>query len=183
MTSRNLLRRLWRRGVRDEGGAVTIDFLIVFPLFMMILLASIESGVLMTRFVMMERSLDLAVRNLRLGLYEDPTHELLKNEVCDNIAVMPNCRRDLLLELRPVDRDTWNVFDEPPSCSDRPEEVDPLLHPPFEVGGENELMLIRVCGVFDPYFPTTPWGLRLKLDPATGGYQLVSMSAFVNEPR
>ena len=43
-------------------------------------------------------------------------------------------------------------------------------------------MLVRACAVFDPYFPTSAWGLQLPLD-ASGGYQLVAMSAFVNEPR
>ncbi|MEZ5796378.1 MAG: hypothetical protein R3D63_02055 [Paracoccaceae bacterium] len=43
-------------------------------------------------------------------------------------------------------------------------------------------MIVRVCAVQDPFFPTTGLGLQLKAD-AEGGYQLIAASVFVNEPR
>jgi hypothetical protein len=63
---------------------------------------------------------------------------------------------------------------------DRATQIEPAVT--FIPGGENELVLIRVCAVFDPIFPTTGLGLDLPLDPS-GGYQLLAMSTFVNEPR
>lgn len=156
------------------------DFVIVFPAFMMVFLGSFEAGMLMSRSVMLERAVDMSVRDLRVGLYENPTHDQIKADICARMVIMPGCMESLLLELRPVSTSTWNVFDGPATCVNRDEPVQPVT---TWTGGEsNEMMLVRACAVFDPYFPTSAWGLQLPLD-ASGGYQLVAMSAFVNEPR
>lgn len=177
------LRARWRRLGRliaAEDGAVTTDFVLVFPAFMMVFLGSFEAGMLMTRSVMLERAVDMSVRDLRIGLYENPTHDQIKADICSRMVIMPDCMGALLLELRPVSTTTWNVFDGPATCVNRDEEVQPVTA--WTGGSSNEMMLVRACAVFDPYFPTTSWGLQLPLD-ASGGYQLVAMSAFVNEPR
>ena len=175
------LPRLARpRFLRDETGAVTVDFVLVFPMLMMVFLASFEAGMLTTRYVMLDRALDLAVRELRLGHIEDPTHAKIKTLICNNTVIMPDCEANLKLELRPVSRTNWDVFDTDPDCTDRTAEVKPPRT--FDPGGSNQLMLVRACAIFDPFFPTTPWGLRLKLD-RSGGYQMIAASGFVNEPR
>jgi hypothetical protein len=134
----------------------------------------------MTRYVMLERALDMSVRDLRIGTYATPTHDRIKQDICDNMVVMPRCAEELLLEMRPVDRATWNVFDTQTTCVDRTQQIKPATE--FNPGAQNEMMLLRACAIFDPFFPTTPWGLRLPLD-SSGGYQLLAMSGFVNEPR
>lgn len=171
-----LLRRFWR----DESAAMTVEFVIIFPMFMTILLASFEAGMLMTRYVMLDRALDITVRELRLGRMDNPEHDEIKQVICNHTVIMPHCMRDLRLELRPVSRTAWDVFDQPATCVDRTAEVQPavIVYP----GGSNELMLVRACAVFDPFFPTTPLGLQMRLD-ASGGYQMTAMAAFVNEPR
>jgi Flp pilus assembly protein TadG len=177
---RRLVRTVLRR-LRAEDGAVTADFVFAFPPIMLILLASIEAGMMMTRGVMLERALDLTVRDLRLGITENPTHDQIRADVCARLAILlPNCTDVLLLELRPVSTATWNVFDAGPVCVDRTAQVQPLTT--FVPGESNELMLVRACVVFDPYFPTTGFAANMNLD-ASGGYALVAMSAFVNEPR
>lgn len=167
---------------RDENGAVTIDFVLVFPLFVMLLMMSVEAGILMTRHVMVDRALDMTVRELRLGVMVNPDHDTVKASVCNKTVIMPHCMRDLRLEMRSVDRDTWNVFDGPATCVDRSLNLQPPAEP-FNHGGENELVLLRACALFDPFFPTTGIGLRLPKDPSGTGYQMVAMTAFVNEPR
>ncbi|MFN3937544.1 MAG: TadE/TadG family type IV pilus assembly protein [Gemmobacter sp.] len=169
----------FRRAARDDEGSLALDFVLVFPLIMMIFLASFEAGMVMLRRVALERSLDVVVRDLRLGNYENPTHDLIKLEMCENAWLLPNCFNSVRLELRPVSRTTWDVFTNAAACVDRDEVLQPATT--FVPGGENQLMLIRACVVLDPFFPTTRLGLRLPLD-ATGAYQVVAMSAFVNEP-
>lgn len=171
------LRRLWR----CESGSVTADFVIVFPIIMMIMLSSFEAGFASIRIVMLERALDITVRDLRVGsLGTNPGHDRVRQRFCSLISVMDDCENELRLEMNVIDRTTWTGLQTAPTCMDRTTEFQPYLD--FVQGGSNEIVSIRACAVFNPFFPTTPLGLRLPLD-ASGGYQLAAMSVFVNEPR
>lgn len=180
MSLRRHLRRRLNRALRREDGSSTIEFVLVLPLFLIIFMASAEAGIMLSRQAMLERALDLAIRDLRLGTWVDPTADGLKERICENAALVRNCDSSLLLELQPVDTANWVLPAEPASCIDREEEIQPVTA--FVPGAGNQLMLVRACTVVDPIFPTTRYGLRLPLD-ASGGYQLRSASSFVNEPR
>ncbi len=180
MTRRTLRQRL-RGFAQAEHGSVALDFVIVLPLVLTILLSSFEAGYTMLRMVMMERSLDIAVRDLRVGaLGQNPSHAALRARFCEQATLMPHCETEVMLELQVINRGTWTGFNKAPVCVDRTAEMEPPIT--FSPGGTNEIVTIRACAVFDPFFPTTKWGLRLIPD-ASGGYQLAAMSAFVNEPR
>ncbi len=56
-----------RRRSPEEDGTATIPFLLFLPFFMMLVISSLEMGMLMLRHVMLERALDMSVRDLRLG--------------------------------------------------------------------------------------------------------------------
>ncbi len=174
------LGQMLRRLLGDERGNASIEFLVVFPAFVFVLLAGIESGVTLTKKVMLERALDLAVRDLRLGNLEDPTHDSLRDRICARSVVLGACSQALLLELRVIDEATWNLPAQNTACIDRSEEIAPPIT--FNPGGSNQVMLVRACVLIEPLFPTTPYGLGLTLDP-TGAFALRTASAFVNEPR
>lgn len=180
MTRMRRLRAALERAGRREDGAATVEFVIVFPIFMIILLVGIEAGLMMTRQAMLERALDIAMRDLRLGTMVDPTHNAFKDLVCQNVVGINHCMTSLLLELSPISTESWNLPPTPPACYDRVNEIAPLTE--FVPGAGNQLMMVRACFVIDPLFPTTPWGLRLPLD-ASGGFQMAAVSTFVNEPR
>lgn len=179
-----MLRRLIaraRRFRRGQDGSVTVDFVLVLPVFLTILMSSFEAGYAMVRIVMMERALDIAVRDLRVGaLGMTPTHAAVRARVCDQATLMPACATEMMLEMRVIDRGTWTGFTTSATCVDRTTNIEPALT--FNQGGTNELVTVRACAVFDPFFPTTRWGLRLQRD-TSGGYQIAAVSAFVNEPR
>ncbi len=172
---RRLAKRLWG----DERGAVTIEFVIWFPLFFGLILSALESGMLMLRYVMLERGLDVTVRELRIGTLVAPTHDQLKAEICRQSLIIPECEESLTAELRPVSTETWAMPATKVACVDRSEEVKPVLE--VTPGAANELMLIRVCAKFAPLLPTSGLGLALHKD-GYGNYALVAASAFVNEP-
>jgi hypothetical protein len=169
-------RAAWRR----EDGTATLEFVLYFPAFVMILLASVEAGIMMTRQVMLERGFDIAMRELRLGSWENPDHAGLKDRICDNTATVRFCRDNLLIELAPVQTANWHLPSAPVTCVDRDEEIQPVTA--FVPGAGNQLMMVRACYVVDPIFPTTRLGLQLPRD-ASGGFQMVTVSSFVNEPR
>lgn len=172
-------RRLFRRA-RAEDGSVTIEFVLALPIFLIVFMSTIEAGLLLTRSVMLDRAVDLSVRDLRLGIGGPPTHDSLKQAICDRILLVPDCLNVVMLELRPVSTTTWEPLNTNATCINRNEEMQPLIE--FRPGTSNEMMLVRACAVMDPYFPTTGLGLKLPKD-ASGGYQLIASSAFVNEPR
>lgn len=170
--------RLRPKGLSDDGNA-TIEFAILFPAFLTLFLVVVETGVLLTRGVMLDRAVDISVRAVRLGALDPMTHDNLKSTICDQSVIIPDCENVLLVELRPISKTTWGPLDNIATCVDRSADIQPVLA--FDQGGGDEMMLVRVCAVFDPFFPTTGLAAQLDLD-GTGAYALISTSAFVNEP-
>ncbi|MBI1493526.1 TadE/TadG family type IV pilus assembly protein [Halocynthiibacter styelae] len=165
---------------KDESGNVTIEFVILFPLFFMVFLAIIETGILMLRQVMLDRAVEISVRDLRLGNIADITHDELKDRICRDTLVLPSCEESIRLELRPIDENTWVLPSQQAICYDKEEEI----NPPSDLnrGGDTELMVLRACVKFSPFFPTTGLALGLPLD-GNQHYGLLSTSTFVNEPQ
>jgi len=46
----------------------------------------------------------------------------------------------------------------------------------------NDIVLIRICALEDPIFPSTSFAMRLRKDSATGKYELASSTVVVTEP-
>ena len=172
-------RRAFRRAAADEEGSSTIPFVIFAPFFLMLVVSSVEMGVLMIRHVMLERAMDLTVRGLRLGTYNPPDQTTIKRDICNLAGVIPNCMNALLVELRPVSTTTWQPLASGPTCVDRGAPVQPVVT--FTPGTGDEMMLIRACAKFVPLFPMSGLGFSLPKDD-TGAYALVAATAFVNEP-
>lgn len=175
-----LLRRIARR-LSCERGSATVEFVIAFPVVLTVVLSGFESGLLLSRKVMLDRAVDMTVRELRLTQIKNPTHQLVKEHICSFNTFVEDCLNVLRLDLEPIaTTGNWALPTDAPDCVDR----DAAINPPEDLdeGGENELMLLRVCVVVDPVFPNFGLGLYLPKD-ASGGVRLISTSAFVNEPR
>jgi len=174
----NFLARL--RDLRQkEDGTATIEFAIVFPIIMTMFLAAFEVGLLMTRQVTLERAVDMTIRDLRLGNIVAPTQDSLRARICANARIIPECMTNLMIEMRPIDTNTWTPLGTDVTCKERSEDLDPLVS--LNPGVQHELILVRVCSVIEPWFPTTKLGVALHND-TLGGYALAASSAFVNEP-
>jgi len=169
------LKRLWRN---DEGTA-TVEFAIVFPFFISLFLSSVELGMITLRHTMLERGLDLAVRDIRLGTGNAPQHDDIKDDICDYAALIPDCKTSLRLEMVQVDLRQAVNLEEEVDCVDSSKPVEPVRS--FVNGRENEMMILRACVKYDPIFPTSGMGKQLDVDGA-GQAALVAMSAFVQEP-
>lgn len=173
---RAALHRLGR-----EDGTASVEFVIMLPVFMVLVFSAVEAGMMQLRYVMMERGLDLTVRELRLGQIHNPTQDKVKAEICRLSLVLPDCINTLMVEMRPIDTTTWTGLDQNTECVDRSKPINVQSATNFNSGTGDELMLVRVCGVYDPIWPTAGLGLKMQKD-ATGAYHLVATSAFVNEP-
>jgi hypothetical protein len=186
------LRRALRRFSRAETGTATIEFALLFPPFFFLFASSVESGLMMIRNVQLERGLDLAVRELRLGTPTPPTFEEFRQQVCDVAFMVPNCMQNLQVELQEVALSDWQPLDLSARCVDRSADIDPFDSPNYETGGNNSFMLVRLCANVNPILPGFGLGAVLDRIPASGdpedpdfrenGYAIVAVSAYVNEP-
>ena len=179
----------FRNFLRNEDGTAVIEFVLTFPLIIVIFCASLESSFYMVRSVGLERSLDLVVRDLRLGLLGAVTHENLKKAICERSAVLGSvtkCQKGMKIELQPINTANFVMPTQPTACVDRRAPIDPAVQPSpdeYALGDSNQIMLMRVCLQTDPMFPTTVFGVRMNRTGPDGGYSIVSTSTFVNEPR
>ena len=168
----------------SEEGSATVEFVLLFPVFILVMVNAIEASVLMTRSVLLDRGLDLAVRDLRLETDDPPGFAAFKDRVCERAALITGCREGLQIEMRRVSTQDWALMDPEVRCLDRAEEIDPLVEDDpalYELGMENELMMVRACLVVNPIVPNLGLGAILPVD-GSGGYGLISVSAFVQEP-
>jgi hypothetical protein len=164
--------------LRDETGTSSIEFMLVFPVIMITFIAAFESGYFMMRYIMLDRALDMTVRELRLGVIGAPAMQNIKQSICDKGILMSDCLNALKLELTPVNTGSWLLPTGSIACVDRGKPPAPVIEP--SLGGENEVMLIRACIAGRPMFPgAIGAGMRKG---SNGDYFITAVSAFVNEP-
>ena len=173
----------------DERGTATIEFVILVPIILTIFFASFESSFYMIRAVMLERSVDIVVRDIRLGNLDNLTHRQLKEVICGTSALVGSvatCVDSMNIWMQPINTATFAMVAPPRYCVDRNEPINPLLTPPtteFRFGADNEIMLMRICLKERPLFPTTIVGAGLVAGGENdGNYALVTTTVFVNEP-
>lgn len=179
---KRLFGKCFRRLRDDEAGNASVEFVIIVPTFLMLMAMSIEMGFITIRHTLLERGLDIAVREIRLGTGNPSTHDQIKQVICDNASFINNCDTDLRLEMQPVDLRAYSSLDATPKCTDNAQPVDPaVIAKDFKFGGTNELMVLRACYRYDPIFPEELLGKALEKD-AHGQAAIVKMTAFVQEP-
>ena len=170
----------WHRFWRREDANASIEFVILVPVMLMILFASVEAGFLTARQTMLERGMETTMRALRLGRIQPVTLEALRDSICREAVIVPGCRDNLLIELRRLDPQAINLPTGDTPCVNRAEQTTPAVS--LTPGVEHDMILVRACLIYDPLFPTSGYGLGLPLD-ASGGFRMTAASAYVNEPR
>ena len=164
---------------RDQRGSASVEFVLVAPFLIGFIVFAVELGMLSLRAAMLERGLDIAVREVRLGTGTAPDHDAIKQIICDNASVIADCDTKLRLEMIPTDLRNFATLDTTPDCSDASEPSKPVRN--FIPGGQNQLMLLRACLKYSPMFPDQMLGDALVKD-SSGDVALTTVSAFVQEP-
>ena len=165
---------------KDEDGSAAVEFVLYFSLVSFILFAAIEMAYMNLRHAMLERAVDISVRDIRLSTGDVPTYDAVRTSVCTDAAILANCETNLRLEMLEVDPRTFTGLDTTADCQNAEEEPRPKRA--FDPGSDNALMLMRACLKYKPMMPTT--GLAARLDLDDQGYaQMVVTAAFVQEPR
>ncbi len=177
MSIKSHIQRFLRQ---DQSGAASVEFVIIFPIFFTTFVSAFEVGMMNIRAVMLERATDIAVREIRLNNGTLVAYDDVLRRICDLSLGITDCQNVVKIELNKVNQTGWTTLSNSVDCIKRNETIQPVVN--FVNGQENELMLVRVCAVLDPFFPTVGIGKSMPKD-ASGGYLVVASSAFVNEPK
>lgn len=181
MTARHGKPRRWfRRFRRSEDGTATIEFVILFPLIWMAFGMAMEAGMYSVQNTMLERGLDLTVREVRLGILKEPNHASLVTRTCANARFLPNCADSLRLEMIRSNPRAWTAPARTVRCIDRAATKPPAIT--ITNGGNNELMLLRACILIKPLMPFAELGRALVADNPAGEYALTATTSYVMEP-
>ncbi|SEN57184.1 TadE-like protein [Loktanella fryxellensis] len=172
--------RRFRRFRRSEDGTATIEFVILFPLIWMAFGMAMEAGMYTVQNTMLERGLDLTVREVRLGIVKEPNHALLVTRICANARLLPNCADSLRMEMIRANPRAWTAPSGTVRCIDRAEAKPPAIT--ITNGGNNELMVLRACILIKPLMPFAELGRALVDDNPAGEYALTATSSYVMEP-
>ncbi|ATX65142.1 TadE/TadG family type IV pilus assembly protein [Roseinatronobacter bogoriensis] len=173
---RKAAARLWR-----EDGAVTVEFVVIFPLFMAVFLLAVDTGISKMRQVFLDRAIDLSVREVRLGQVSEQSS--LASMICERTRMLPDCENNITVEMQPISTADFSGLNDPIKCVDREQQITPAVTFNPGAGGQaQELMLIRVCVVVDPFIKLTKPLAGISLNEK-GELVLIGRSVFVNEPR
>lgn len=186
--TRSLFERITRqsfarrpgRFLRREDGNATVEFAILFPLFVTLLVSSVEIGFITIRHTMLDRAVDLTVRDIRLGTGNAPQYSDIRDAICERAPVIPDCEDNVKIEMIRMDLRAWTPPPADYDCVNHAEQVQPVRT--FTNGMENEMMLLRICAMFEPIFPLAGLGRDLKSNSPTGYTAMVTATAFVQEP-
>lgn len=180
---KQLLNKLLRFRSAERGN-VTVEFALVFPVFILILTSSIEMGVITIRQTLLERGLDIAMREVRIGTGAQYSHNDIRDMICDGAVIFDDCQANLRLEMIPNDPRSYTQLPALVDCAEQAAGSDSVINPvrQFEMGSSNELVIVRACMLYDPVFPTSQLALERTTDH-NGKSALVAVSAFTQEPR
>lgn len=174
-----MVGQMFKKFSRSEDGSMVVPFALWAPLFIMIMVSTIELGTMTLRHSALERALDQAVRDVRLGTGTTYSHTQLKRMICNHAAVLPECNSKLQLEMVLLHMDNWREPDATADCVNVARQATPQRN--FDSGEANDVMLLRACYKYDPFSPAGYLGGAMRTD-GDGYVALVTNSSFVQEP-
>lgn len=172
-----------RRFLGRDDGSATLEFVILFPVFMALFVSTFELGTIMLRQTMLDRAIDMTVRQIRIGAVAEVDHETIKEMICSRTIFLTDCNTELKLEMQVVDPRDWVSMDPDIDCIDQEDYGIPPRR--FEAGVDNQMMILRACHLFEPFVSSFGLGEVLgELLPRESGnsYRLVATASYVVEP-
>lgn len=173
------LSKFWRRS-RSEDGNASVEFVVVVPVFILLFCAVFELGLTTIRITVLEHALDETMRDIRLSTGTTITHDQIRDRICEHGGPLGACQESLKVEMRVIDRLSFELPPVRATCIDKAEDAEPVVTTVAN-GADSDLMFIRVCYTIDPFFESFGLSGMLKVD-SEGNMQLVASSIFAQEP-
>lgn len=159
---------------RHESGAITIEFVLVAPIFLFLIFAILETSILYVVATVMEGEVSLAARTIRTGQNQqeaDPETAFRKT-LCSNLDNVLNC--DAVV----IDVRTFDDFDEMEFVDFMDDEGNAAGNL-FAPGTADEIVLVRIAYVYNI---VTPYLAEILPPVGSDTVMLYSGAAFKNEP-
>ena len=84
---KRIMSRLFAR-LKNEDGSSTVEFVLIFPILFGIFMSGWETSTYIMRYTLLDRALDITMRDLRLGRMPGADHDDLKDAICDRTIRM-----------------------------------------------------------------------------------------------
>lgn len=173
--------RMGPRFSADQRGAAALEFAIVGPIFLALILSILEAGLLCTRMALLDHAIGRASKVIYIGPADGSTltQDDIEQSICDEVGrFLSNCEDNVRVELTPISGfGSVPTTDAP--CKDSDLEIEPAAS--FVRGGSSEIVFMRACLTVPVVTPGLGLGLNLS-KTSTNKFQMVSSIAFVNEP-
>lgn len=176
-----LKNRLSRFRSEESGGTYTLEFAIMFPLVLATFAFGVELTTHANRQFQLDHGLEVTTRAVRLNTGTPISHDQLKSAICEFSGGLTDCTENLRLEMTSVNPRNFAGLPSTPDCTEVPLPAAAVRG--WSLGQQHDLMLLRACYKYKPVF-VGGFGLGALLGSDAGGRgTMVSMSAFVQEPR
>ncbi len=100
--------RLGRKLKGDESGSPAVEFALVFPIFLAVVLATLQAGTIFLVKAFFESSAEAAARVVLTNQTSSLTATQFKTEICNQLTSLFNCGQ-LTVELEPMPAGATNV--------------------------------------------------------------------------
>ena len=168
---------------RERGGA-TVEFVLLLPAFLMVFISSVESSVFLVRQVMLERAVDIAVRQVRLDVDSAVTQNQIRHNVCQRARILPDCDANMVIELTEIPMSTYATPDGAAPCVDRRGPTTPDAgYVEKRVG---KMVMLRACYAVEPILAQSSFAMTRTLaanlvSDEDGALRIVTATAFTVE--
>jgi len=174
-----------KRLLRDRNGVTAIEFAFIAPVFFAMIFSLFEAGLLFTRMAMVDNAVSVISKEVYTGTVskgvENGTYsqEDIEKAVCaETGSVIRNCENEITVELTEISS-LSSLPASDAACRDSSLALSPAVT--FNPGAANSIVFMRVCVTVNLITPGLGLGLNLT-KTGTRRYQLVSSTAFLNEP-
>ena len=100
--------RLGRKLAGDEAGSPAVEFALVFPVFIAIVLATLQAGSIFLVKAFFESGAEEAARIVLTNRTDSLTAAQFQAQICDQLTALFNCG-EVTIELEPVPAGTTNL--------------------------------------------------------------------------
>ena len=166
-----------RRMAASRRGSAALEFAIVAPVFFILLMATIENGVVFFANSTLQFATDQAARYVRTGQAQtgSMTQAQFRTMICNNISPILACDSNLQIDMQSFSNYSSAAFGSPLNASGN---LNTALNN-YQPGAPCNVVLVRS---FYTWQILTP-GLSVFLANTTNGYHLITATAaFRNEP-
>jgi Flp pilus assembly protein TadG len=172
-------QRFIRRYRRSQGGATAIEFAIVAPPFLALMIAIFEVGIMLFSEYVIEHGVGQASRMIRTGEVQtlNMTSSEFKTLVCGKLAGYLDCNSNLHVDVRSF-ADFDQVILPAPLTAEKELSADVTTDSHFEPGAPLDVVVVRVYYEWALFMP----GMTYMSNMSDGRRLLAAGAAFRNEP-